>query len=110
LIACSIPSIKTRAGYSSFNSGKRRTSSRRSSRVSISSPFSPSAAYIYSARFDRSRDERSKTSGISVRLREILPDGLHINIDVPHADAVEACRIEGADASVLFLGFLLSST
>src|SRR4029453_17753800 len=33
LLPFSIPSIKTRAGYSSFTPGKRRTTSRRSSRV-----------------------------------------------------------------------------
>lgn len=45
------------------------------------------------------------TPGISDRLREILPNARHINIDVPHVEGAEVQSIEGADPSALFSAF-----
>jgi len=43
--------------------------------------------------------------GIADRIREILPNALHINIDVPRPEGAESSRTAGADPITLFSAF-----
>lgn len=45
------------------------------------------------------------TPGIADRIREVLPNALHINIDVPRAEGIESVHITGADPNTLFAAF-----
>jgi exonuclease SbcD len=45
------------------------------------------------------------TLGIADRVREVLPNALHVNIDVPRPNAVESVSLAGADPNTLFAAF-----